>query len=630
MVRVLHDRHADPDQQPRRVALAVADDHVHHAARPARGTARSSRRAERRLLHALRQALHVAADVVRRRTSAPRRPGRRCPHLLLDAREPVVAVGPLEPRRQPPLDLLVGAAPGRPRRCPPSAAAAPRPGTIDSESPAIHSRIGRCGVKTGFGFAALRLAAVGGRPCVARRCRSPAGRRVARLVGARGPVPPRGRRRRQHDARGDAVVLARARAPSLSPSRGRSSCSTPAMSISGRGERHADVAAPAVGLRVGHLAQALGVQERAHDDRDQRHQHHVAGRHGATRGGSGAAARGALARGRGLRVAVATRSELEVDEGRDAGRPEGRDEHQRHPDDRALRDRRQVREPRHQRQGYPRRQVLASDPDHDRQRPRRASPGCDGSPQASKSCRKMSPARVEGVGAEEDPGRADDVERDQPPGVAAQPRRRRLGQPAPLAPLGRASAPRQSPTPWMPPQTTNVHAAPCQRPPSSIVSIRLRYVQQRRAAAAAERDVQVVAQPARERDVPAAPEVLQRLARCRARRSSAGSGSRAAARRRWRCRCSPRSRSRSAPRRRRPRPAPRAPECCSGAREDVVDDRVGQVVGDHDLLEQAADDQEGGQPDVDAPRVAAAARAAGGTRAARTIGPATRCGKNDR
>ena len=47
-----------------------------------------------------------------------------------------------------------------------------------------------------------------------------------------------------------------------------------------------------------------------------------------------------------------------------------------------------------------------------------------------------------------------------------------------------------------------------------------------------------------------------------------------------------------------------------GRAEDGVDDRVGQEVGDHDLLEQAADDQEGGEADVDAPRVARARRAA--------------------
>jgi hypothetical protein len=33
-----------------------------------------------------------------------------------------------------------------------------------------------------------------------------------------------------------------------------------------------------------------------------------------------------------------------------------------------------------------------------------------------------------------------------------------------------------SAVPWIPPQTTKVHPAPCQRPPMSIVSMRLRYV----------------------------------------------------------------------------------------------------------------------------------------------------------
>ena len=46
-----------------------------------------------------------------------------------------------------------------------------------------------------------------------------------------------------------------------------------------------------------------------------------------------------------------------------------------------------------------------------------------------------------------------------------------------------------------PPQMTKVQAAPCHRPPSSIVSIRLTYVRARAAAVAAERDVEVVAQP---------------------------------------------------------------------------------------------------------------------------------------
>jgi hypothetical protein len=37
----------------------------------------------------------------------------------------------------------------------------------------------------------------------------------------------------------------------------------------------------------------------------------------------------------------------------------------------------------------------------------------------------------------------------------------------------------ERPTPWIPPQTTNVHAAPCHRPPSSIVTSRFTYVRMR-------------------------------------------------------------------------------------------------------------------------------------------------------
>jgi hypothetical protein len=50
------------------------------------------------------------------------------------------------------------------------------------------------------------------------------------------------------------------------------------------------------------------------------------------------------------------------------------------------------------------------------------------------------------------------------------------------------------------------------------------------AARAAERHVEIVAQPGAERDVPAVPEVLEVLARCRARRSSRGARSRRGAR----------------------------------------------------------------------------------------------------
>ena len=218
--------------------------------------------------------------------------------------------------------------------------------------------------------------------------------------------------------------------------------------------------------------------------------------------------------------------------------PERRDQHERDPDERALRDRRQVREPRHQRQGYAapagtafrsRRRWPATTPSVTALR--RLAPGVDepaedvaGASRTSRRGRRPRPRRRRGTS----PAAARCGAARSTAARAARARSRRSAS-------QRSTA---SPTPWMPPQTTNVQAAPCQRPPSSIVSIRLRYVSRLRAAAAAERDVQVVAQPARQRHVPAPPEVLQRLGAVRARRSSAGSGSRAAARGRSRCRCS--------------------------------------------------------------------------------------------
>ncbi len=125
----------------------------------------------------------------------------------------------------------------------------------------------------------------------------------------------------------------------------------------------------------------------------------------------------------------------------------------------------------------------------------------EGCPHAVNSRSSTCSARRERVGAEEDPREADDVERERRPSqrVAADAGRTR-----------RARARPQRPTPWIPPQTTNVHAAPCHRPPSSIVSSRFRYVTEAALAVAAERDVEVVAQPARQRHVPAPPEVLER------------------------------------------------------------------------------------------------------------------------
>jgi hypothetical protein len=42
--------------------------------------------------------------------------------------------------------------------------------------------------------------------------------------------------------------------------------------------------------------------------------------------------------------------------------------------------------------------------------------------------------------------------------------------------LSRAQRSADSAAPWIPPQSRNVHAAPCHSPPSSMVSITLRYV----------------------------------------------------------------------------------------------------------------------------------------------------------
>ena len=65
-------------------------------------------------------------------------------------------------------------------------------------------------------------------------------------------------------------------------------------------------------------------------------------------------------------------------------------------------------------------------------------------------------------------------------------------------------------------------------------------------AVAAERDVEVVAEPGRQRDVPAPPELLDACRRCTASGSSPGSGSRTSGRGRSPCPSSRRSRSRSA------------------------------------------------------------------------------------
>ena len=111
----------------------------------------------------------------------------------------------------------------------------------------------------------------------------------------------------------------------------------------------------------------------------------------------------------------------------------------------------------------------------------------------------------ERVGAEEDPGEADDVERDDAPDPAAQ---RRVGGRQPRAsPVAEAARPRARCRGSRPRRRTSTRRrARGRRGASSASGCGS---QQPPLPAAAERDVEVVAKPARQRHVPAAPEVLQ-------------------------------------------------------------------------------------------------------------------------
>ena len=82
----------------------------------------------------------------------------------------------------------------------------------------------------------------------------------------------------------------------------------------------------------------------------------------------------------------------------------------------------------------------------------------------------------------------------------------------------RASARARSsarPTPCMPPQNTNVQPAPCHRPAEQERDHEVHVGAAAALAVAAQRDVEVVAQPAGQRDVPAPPEVLDGARRVR-------------------------------------------------------------------------------------------------------------------
>ena len=167
--------------------------------------------------------------------------------------------------------------------------------------------------------------------------------------------------------------------------------------------------------------------------------------------------------------------------------------------------------------------------------------------------------------------------------------------------LVRRRCPKLCPTPCRAPQITNVHAAPCHRPPSTMVIMMLRTVCASAVRAAAERDVEVVAQPARQRHVPAAPEVLQvarrvgrvevlREAEAEQQGEADGDVGVAAEVAVDLHRVAPGGEDRLGRR------------VLGGRREDRRDDRARDVGGDHDLLEQAGQDQPEGAGVVDGVR----------------------------
>ena len=108
----------------------------------------------------------------------------------------------------------------------------------------------------------------------------------------------------------------------------------------------------------------------------------------------------------------------------------------------------------------------------------------------------------EGRGAEEHPADHHDEQR---VGVAERPRPAR--EPVRRGPPARAPGT----PPWNRPQTTNVQLAPCHSPHRKNTITRLHVHAPRRHAVAAERDVEVVAEPGRQRDVPAPPELGEAL-----------------------------------------------------------------------------------------------------------------------
>ena len=173
---------------------------------------------------------------------------------------------------------------------------------------------------------------------------------------------------------------------------------------------------------------------------------------------------------------------------------------------------------------------------------------------------------------------------------------------------------------------TKFQLAPCHRPPSSIVAISRQAEPPEAVPRAAQRDVEIVAQPARQADMPAPPEILQRcgaIGLVEIVRESIAEQGRDADRHVAIGREVAIDLDRIAiSRGEQVEAAMRA-----GIEEDAVDQAGGELGGDHRFLEQAPDDQQQ-RPSPPCRESISGTRWNWGMRCeARTIGPATRCGK---
>ena len=227
-----------------------------------------------------------------------------------------------------------------------------------------------------------------------------------------------------------------------------------------------------------------------------------------------------------------------------------------------------------------------------------------------------------GIGlAEEQPARPSSGRTSVPPAPAPAVRA--------TSPAGAAAVPSArvttSSVPWYSPHSTKFQLAPCQSPESRNVARTIRLALRRRHAAAAERDVDVVAKPGRERDVPAAPEVGRAVRdvgmvevddqlEAEPARHAAGDV----------------------------RVGGEVGVDLDAEREDADPEQLerrilvpedpagddGDVVGDDQLLEEAPGDENRARCARRRPRSVRSASTCRSRFCARMIGPATRCGKN--